>query len=90
MKMRSWCTGLFIAVRRTDRSKEREDMITLHPSILEREGRKAFAVLPYEEYEKVREALDDYEDLKDLRKARVEEGNASVAPLSVVREELSI
>lgn len=65
-------------------------MITLHPRILEREGRKAFAILPYEEYVKVREELDDYEDLKDLRKARAEEGNAPVAPLSVVREELSI
>ncbi len=65
-------------------------MITLHPSILEREGRKAFAVLPYEEYEKVREELDDYEDLKNLRKAKAEEGNAPVSPLSVVREELSI
>jgi len=65
-------------------------MITLHPSILEREGKKAFAVLPYEEYVKIREELDDYEDLKDLRKAKAEEGNASVSPLSVVREELSI
>jgi hypothetical protein len=81
---------LFIAVRHIDRSKERVDMITLHPSILEREGKKAFAVLPYEEYVKVREELDDYEDLKELRKARAEEGNASVSPLSVVRKELSI
>jgi hypothetical protein len=90
MKMMSWYTGLFIAVRHIDRSKEREDMITLHPSILEREGKKAFAVLPYEEYVKIREELDNYEDLKDLRKAKAEEGNASVSPLSVVREELSI
>lgn len=65
-------------------------MITLHPNILERDGKKAFAVLPYEEFQKVREALDDYEDLKDLRTAKSEEGDAPVSPLSAVREELNI
>ena len=65
-------------------------MITLHPSILERDGRKAFAVLPYEEFVKVREELDDYEDLKVLRTAKAEEGAAPVAPLGSVREELKI
>lgn len=28
------------------------EMVTLHPSILERDGKKAFAVLPYEEFAK--------------------------------------
>jgi len=65
-------------------------MITLHPSILERDGKKAFAVLPYEEFEKVRKALEDYEDLKDLRAAKAEERTASVSPLGSVREELGI
>ena len=65
-------------------------MIALHPNILERDGRKAFAVLPYEEFEKVREELDDYEDLKDLRTAKAEEGSAPVSPLGTVREELAI
>jgi len=27
-------------------------MVTLHPSILEHDGKKAFAVLPYEEFVK--------------------------------------
>ena len=65
-------------------------MITLHPSILEHDGKKTFAVLPYEEFQKVREELDDYEDLKDLRTAKAEEGNAPVSPLMAVREELNI
>ena len=65
-------------------------MIALHPNILERDGRKAFAVLPYEEFEKVREELEDYEDLKDLRKAKAEEGSAAVSPLGSVRKELDI
>jgi PHD/YefM family antitoxin component YafN of YafNO toxin-antitoxin module len=65
-------------------------MITLHPSILERDGKKAFVVLPYEEFEKLQEELEDYEDLKDLRAAKAEEGSATVSPLSSVREELDI
>ncbi len=65
-------------------------MIALHPNILERDGRKAFAVLPYEEFEKVREALEEYEDLKDLRAAKAEEGTAFVTPLATVRKKLEI
>ena len=65
-------------------------MIALHPNILERDGKRAFAVLPYEEFEKLREELDDYEDLKDLRSAKAEEGPAPVSPLGSVREELDI
>jgi len=65
-------------------------MITLHPSILTHEGKKTFAVLPYEEFQRVREELDDYEDLKELRAAKAEEGNAPASPLMAVREELDI
>jgi len=65
-------------------------MITLHPSILERDGEKAFVVLPYEEFLKVREELQDYQDLKDLRAAKAKESNSPVSPLSSVREELNI
>lgn len=63
-------------------------MITLHPSILERDGKKTFAVLPYEEFQRIREELEDYEDLKDLRMAKAGEGAAPVVPLSAVREGL--
>ncbi len=65
-------------------------MIKLHPNILERDGRKAFAVLSYEEFEKVREELENYEDLKDLRAAKAKESSASVSPLGSVRKELDI
>ncbi len=65
-------------------------MITLHPNILEHDGKKTFVVLPYEEFLKVREELEDYQDLKDLREAQAQEGDASVSPLSSVRKELNI
>ena len=56
-------------------------MVTLHPSILERDGKKAFAVLPYEEFVKIEEELDDLEDIKDLRTAKAEETTAPPLPL---------
>ena len=65
-------------------------MLTLHPKILQMEGKKVFAVLPYEEFLKLQEQLDDYEDLKDLRAAKAEEANAPVTPLDDVRKDLNI
>ncbi len=65
-------------------------MLTLHPNILERDGKKAFAVLPYEEFLNLQEELDEYEDLKDLREAKAEDANAPVESLRSVRSTLNI
>ncbi|MBT8421219.1 MAG: type II toxin-antitoxin system Phd/YefM family antitoxin [Gammaproteobacteria bacterium] len=65
-------------------------MLILHPRILEQDGKKEFAVLPYEEFEQITTALADYEDLKDLRTAKQNEKNAPSIPLSQVRQELGI
>ena len=65
-------------------------MVTLHPSILRRNGKRAFAVLPYEEFLRVREELEDYDDLKALRAAKKREGSAPAKTLSEVRRRLGI
>lgn len=65
-------------------------MIEVHPNILERDGKKEFAVIPYEEFENIMEALADYEDLRDLREAKESEGERPSTPLSEVREKLGI
>ena len=65
-------------------------MLTLHPNILEKDGKKAFAVLPYEEFQNLQEELDQFEDLKDLRTAKSKEANAPVASLNSVRDSLRI
>jgi len=57
------------------------DMIELHPEILTKNGRKEFAVLPYEEFLAITEALTDYEDLQDLRAAKAGEGSAATISL---------
>jgi len=65
-------------------------MVTLHPSILKRDGKRAFAVLPYEEFLRVREELEDYDDLKALRAAKMREGSRPAKPLSLVRRKMGI
>ncbi len=53
----------------------------LHPQVIEKEGRKEFVVLPYEEFLEIPEALQDFEDLRELRKER--EGSMDVASRSL-------
>ncbi len=65
-------------------------MIKLHPRILEKEGKKEFAVLPFEEFERLTEELSAYEDLRDLRSAKAQEERASSSSLGDIRKELNI
>ncbi len=65
-------------------------MLDLHPSILEKDGKKAFAILPYEEFEQLAEELSDYQDLKDLRSAKYDEEGALVSSLAEVRKQFNI
>ena len=65
-------------------------MITIHPNILERDGKKAFVVLPYEEFLLIEEELEEYEDLKELRAAKAAEGNEPTVPLRDVKKELGL
>ena len=65
-------------------------MITMHPSILKRDGKEAFAVLPYEEYLRVREELEDYDDLKALRAAKAVERDAPTTSLPKARKKMGI
>ena len=48
-------------------------MIQLHPKILERNGKKAFAILPYEKFVQIQQALQDFENIKDLREVHEKE-----------------
>ena len=65
-------------------------MITLHPEILVKNGKKQFAVLPYEEFLALQERLADAEDLLDLRKAKRADGKKRSIPLSEVKRELDL
>jgi hypothetical protein len=65
-------------------------MVCIHPNILEHDGRKAFVVLPYDEFLMLEEELQQYEDLKQLREAKAEEADAPSMPLDAVRKELGL
>jgi hypothetical protein len=65
-------------------------MLTLHPEILVKNGRKQFAVLPYKEFLAVQERLADAEDLLELRKAKRAEGKKRSISLAEVKRELNM
>jgi PHD/YefM family antitoxin component YafN of YafNO toxin-antitoxin module len=65
-------------------------MVTIHPNILERDGKKAFVVLPYEEFVMIEEELQEYEDLKELRAAKAEEADEPTVPLRDAKKELGL
>jgi hypothetical protein len=65
-------------------------MDAIHPNILERDGKKAFVVLPYEEFVMIEEELQDYYDLKELRAAKAEDADEPTVLLRDVKKELGL
>jgi len=65
-------------------------MITLHPEILVKNGKKQFAILPYEEFVALQERLAEAEDLVELRKAKRTEGRKRPIPLSEAKRQLGL
>ncbi|MFQ5455373.1 MAG: type II toxin-antitoxin system Phd/YefM family antitoxin [Nitrospirota bacterium] len=65
-------------------------MVALHPNILEQNGKKQFAVIPYDEFLKIQEELSDYEDLKELRQAKETEKNAPTVSMEEAKKKLGI
>ncbi|WP_414551417.1 type II toxin-antitoxin system Phd/YefM family antitoxin [Anabaena sp. CCY 0017] len=63
-------------------------MIELHPEFLTKNGEKQFAILPYEEFLKIQELLEDLEDLRDLRDAKEEEQDSVTVSLADVKKML--
>lgn len=61
-------------------------MIELHPEFLSKNGQKEFAVLPYEEFLKIQEILEDWEDLMALRTAKKSEKNAQTVSLDEAKK----
>jgi len=45
-------------------------MVSLRAQIIKKNGKKEYAVLPYEDFLRVQEELEDYEDLRCLREAK--------------------
>ena len=58
--------------------------------IIEKHGKKEFAVIPYKDFLRMREELEDYHDLRDLRRAKADPRNQEGRPFHTVAEELGL
>ena len=65
-------------------------MFNLHPNILKKNGKKEFAILPFEEFEKIKTLLEDYEDILALREAKEKEDKLPTVSLSEARKLLEL
>jgi len=63
-------------------------MVILHPQIIKKKGKKEYAILPYEEFLKVREEIDNYEDLRCLREAKEAEKDAPTIGMAELRRKI--
>lgn len=65
-------------------------MLKLHPEFLTKDGKKQFAVIPYDEFVALQEVLADAADLIDLREAKAEEASASCVTMNEVKSLLNL
>jgi len=62
----------------------------MKPQIIEKHGKKEFAVIPYKDFLRMQEDIEDYNDLKALRKAKVDPMNQQGRPFDDVAKELGL
>ena len=58
--------------------------------IIEKAGKKEFAVIPYKQFVRMQEALEDYHALKELRKAKADPKNQRGRPFTEVAQNLGL
>lgn len=58
--------------------------------IIEKAGKKEYAVIPYKEFLLMQEKIEDYEDLKALRKAKSESDYHKRRPYEEVARKLGL
>jgi hypothetical protein len=63
-------------------------MVTLHAQIIKKNGKKDYVVLPYEEFLKVQEELEDYDDLRSLREAKDKEKDAPTIGMAELKKKV--
>jgi len=63
-------------------------MVTLHAQIIKKNGKKDYVVLPYEEFLKVQEELEDYDDLRFLREAKEMEKDAPTVGMAELKKKI--
>ena len=62
----------------------------MRAQVLEKDGKKEFVILPWEDYVKIQEMLEDYEDLRELRKAKEESKGQKPIPFEKALKSLKL
>lgn len=62
--------------------------MSIHPQVIEKDGRKEFVIIPYEEFLHLQEELEDYHDLRMLREEKVSAGAEPTRSLDEVLKDL--
>jgi hypothetical protein len=65
-------------------------MFNLNPELITKDGKPMFAVIPYEQFLAIKEMLEDFQDLQDLRSAKQEEYNQPAIALNDVKQMLGL
>jgi len=63
-------------------------MVSLRAQIIKKNGKKEYAVLPYEEFLRVQEELEEYEDLRCLRETKEIERAAPAIGLAELKKKI--
>lgn len=62
----------------------------MNAQIIEKHGKKEFAVIPYKDFIRMQEELEDYHDLLALRQAKADARNQKGRSFDAVAEELGL
>ena len=65
-------------------------MAALNVQIIKKNGKKEYVILPYEEFLKVQEELDNYEDLRCLRAAKQAEHDSPSIGIEDLKNSLNL
>jgi len=68
--LKLWATKSLFIVSYIEGNPTAETTMSIHPQIIEKDGRKEFVVLPYEEFLQMQAEIEDYEDLRTLREEK--------------------
>jgi PHD/YefM family antitoxin component YafN of YafNO toxin-antitoxin module len=62
--------------------------MSIHPQVIEKDGRKEFVVLPYEEFLQMQAEIEDHKDLRTLRDEKARAQSDPTRSLDTVLKDL--
>jgi len=63
--------------------------MVVNAQIIKKNGKKEYAVLPYEEFQKMQDELASYEDLRCLREAKMKEKEAPTIGIAELKKRIA-